>query len=150
VARFPAHTPGALAVEADPVVIPQGADWTLGWILAEGDPLGPPAGWPDDWTARMEVRDRRGGTLLARLHSTDGDADGALDLGTRTVTDVEGVPDDTEVATVTASLTAAVSAGWAWPDRPAPFDVELVALSGRLIRLVEGAAVLSAEVTTGE
>jgi hypothetical protein len=135
------HAPSALAVED--LIIPQGATesgtWPTPWLYAEGDPLDVPAGWPDDWTGRMEIRQDRGDVLLARLHSSEA-ADGLLTLDTAT-------EDGTDYARITPAIDPAVSAGWAWADEPWVYDVELTD-GVRVIRLVEGAVTLSGEVTT--
>jgi hypothetical protein len=143
-----AHHPAAYAVEAAPIVIPQGADFSIGWLYAEGDPAAAPASWPGSWTARMEIRETRGGDLLARLHSSI-TADGVITLGTTTAAGVDGVTDGATIATITAAINDTVSAAWTWVERPFPFDLELAGPGGRVIRLVEGQVILSAEVTTG-
>lgn len=138
------HTAAALYV--GPIVIPQGATesaaWPAVWEYAEGEPAGVPAGWPGSWTARMEIKDYRGdgSTVLAVLHSQD-PADGTLDLTSNT-------DDGTTYARVTAHIPAATSAAWEWADtEAAAFDLELTD-GTRTIRLAEGPATLSGEVTT--
>lgn len=143
-----AHHPAALAVEDAPIVIPQGADFSIGWLYAEGDPAAAPAAWPGSWTARMEVRETRGGTLLAHLHSSL-PADGTITLGTLVASGITGVTDGAVLATITAATAGTGSAAWTWTERPYPFDLELAGPGGRIVRLVEGTVVLSQEVTTG-
>jgi hypothetical protein len=139
------HTASAMGVED--LVIPQGASesatWPTPWLYGEGDPVEPPAGWPESWTARMQIRDGRGSgsTVLATLHSVSG-SDGLLLLDTDTV-------DTLTYARITPVVTPAVSTGWSWADNddPAVWDLELTG-GGRVIRLVEGTVRLSGEVTT--
>jgi hypothetical protein len=151
-----AHKPGSIAVLAAPLVIPQGADWTVAWLWAEGSPAGQPAGWPSQWRARMEVRTARGGDLVARFHTSDvaSGVDGLLTLSTYSVgtpSTVAGVADGGTAGQITLTLDDAVSAGWTWADgRGYPFDLELWnTTTGRVVRFLEGSVVLSAEVTTG-
>lgn len=139
------HTTAALDVR--PIVIPQGATesatWPPVWEYAEGTVLGVPTGWPGSWTARMEIRDYRGegGSVLAVLHSVDPDADGTLTLTSHT----DG---GTTYARVTAAIPADTSAAWTWQDNDAAvYDLELTN-GPRTIRLAEGPATLSGEVTT--
>lgn len=144
-----AHHAAALAVEAAPIVIPQGADFTIGWLFAEGEPAAAPTDWPDDWSARLEIRETRGGDLLGFLHSSDVTADGTLALGTTVASGIPGVVDDTTIATITAGIAGVTSAEWTWTERPYPFDLDLFGPGGRRVRFVEGQIILSAEVTLG-
>lgn len=149
-----AHRAGSVAELRDPLVIPQGADWTVAWLWAEGNPPAQPSGWPSQWRARMEIRTARGGDLLARLHTSDLTADGIITLSTYSVgtpSTVAGVPDGGTAGQITLVLEDTVSATWTWTDqRGVPFDLELWnTTSGRVVRFLEGTAVLSREVTTG-
>jgi hypothetical protein len=152
-----AHRPGSIAVLPGPLVIPQGADWSVAWLWAEGSPAGQPSGWPGQWRARMEVREARGGALVARFHTSDVTAgvNGLITLSTYSVgspSTVAGVADGGTAGQVTVTLDDAVSAGWTWTDqaRGYPFDLELWnTTSGRTVRFLEGTVVLSGEVTTG-
>lgn len=137
------HPPAALAIED--IVIPQGATegatWPTPWLYAEGDPLAPPAGWPGSWTARMQVRHSYGSAPVATLDSADLAADGGLLLDTY-------VQDTVTYALVTPQVDPSVSDAWTW--RLGVYDVELHRIDGsRVIRIVEGRAELSAEVTRG-
>jgi hypothetical protein len=151
-----AHKPASLAVLSGPLVIPQGADWSVSWLWAEGNPAGLPAGWPGSWIARMEVRESRGGALLARFHTadvTDGVA-GPITLDEYTVPTPSphaGLTAGGKAGRITVQLAAAASEAWTWVDqsRPAPFDLELKHTSGRVVRFLEGGVLLSGQVTTG-
>lgn len=127
------HAPAAVGYED--IVIPQGATWTLGWVYGEGDPLAFPDGWPDFWTGRAKVRwSWTAADALASFHSSD-EADGTVVLDTN----------DDGLAVVTLSLTPDASGDWTWTQ--GVYDVELDNGSGRVIRLVEGVAQLSLQVT---
>lgn len=144
-----AHHPAALAVEAAPIVIPQGADFTIGWLYAEGATPAAPTGWPGSWSARLEIRETRGGDLLAFLHSSDITADGTIALGTTVAASIPGVTDGTTIATLTAGVAGVTSSDWTWTERPYPFDLYLFGPGSRIVRFVEGQIILSAEVTVG-
>jgi hypothetical protein len=153
-----AHRTGSVAVLAAPLVIPQGADWSTSWLWAEGSPAGQPAGWPSQWRARMEVRTARGGTLLARFHTSDVTVavDGLITLATYNVgtpSTVEGVPNGGTAGQISVALAAAASEAWTWSDgsRAVPFDLEVWnAVTGRgPVRFLEGTVALSGAVTTG-
>jgi hypothetical protein len=149
------HRPASVGVLASLLVIPQGAESTRSWVYAEGNPAGPPGGWPGSWRARMEVRTSRGGTLVARFHTSDVAADAVITLTTLNVgtpSTVPGVADGGTAAQVTLTVPASASSAWTWVDQAfgLPFDLELFNPgTGRVIRLLEGKVALSAEVTTG-
>ncbi|WP_371784687.1 hypothetical protein [Streptosporangium subroseum] len=81
-------------------------------------------------TARMEIRDKAGGTLIHRLDTENG----GITLG--------GV-----TGTILLIIAAEVSS--AWTARAAVYDLEVVEATGKVSRLIEGAVTISAEVTTG-
>lgn len=82
------------------------------------------------YTARMEIRDKVGGTVLHRLDT----ANGGITLG-----GADG--------TIMLHIAADVSAAWSW--RTGAYDLELVEPTGDVIRLVQGGVQISPEVTTG-
>ncbi len=83
--------------------------------------------------------------LLGSLRS-DSPTEGTLTLSTTTDT-VDGA--EVTFALITPSIPPAVSSAWDWQDASAVWDLELARADGsRVIRLVEGAALLSGEVTT--
>lgn len=81
-------------------------------------------------TARMEIRTTYGGELLARLDTENG----GLVLGG-------------EDGTIQINIPPSMSS--AWTVRTAVYDIELVEPNGDIIRLLQGAVVISPEVTTG-
>lgn len=134
-----AHHPAALAVEVSPIVIPQGGDFSIGWIFAEGDPAAAPEDWPDGWTATLEIRETRGGLSLATI-TTVGSA--YLTLDDTTADGIPGVEDDATVATITLAVPGGASLDWTWMERPYPFDLT-ISNGSRLLRLAEGSVILS-------
>lgn len=142
-----AHTPAAVAVEAAPLVIPQGADWSVPWLFAEGSPAGLPAGWPGSWSARMTIRDGYGGDRLAHFTTAPGGGLQLTTLSVGTPSTVPGVPDGGTVGLITLTVDDTTSAAWTWAEQTGVFDLELVS-GARVVRAVEGKITLSAEVTT--
>lgn len=140
-----AHHPAAIAVEVSPIVIPQGGDFSVGWIYAEGSPAVAPSGWAGSWTATLEVRQTRGGSLIQSITSTGTGA--TITLGTQTASDIPGVTNGATIATVTLSVHASTSSAWTWTERPYPFDLTLNGPGGRRLRLVEGSIILSEAVS---
>ncbi|WP_214327862.1 hypothetical protein [Nonomuraea sediminis] len=89
------------------------------------------AGVPYDitgWTAKMQIRDRAGGTLYATLDS----ANGSIALGGA-------------AGTIRLLATAATTSSWTWTL--GRYDLELTDGSSQVTRLLEGLARLSPEVT---
>ncbi|MEQ4716096.1 hypothetical protein [Nonomuraea sp. B19D2] len=82
------------------------------------------------FSARMEIRDKAGGSLLYRLDTTNG----GISLG-----GAEG--------TVILHLPAATSAAWSW--RTGVYDLELIEPNGDVTRLIQGGVQINPEVTTG-
>lgn len=141
-----AHHPAALAVEVSPVVIPQGGDFSFGWVFAEGDPAAAPTGWPSGWTATLLINETRGGDSVEVIDSTPGPG-AYLDLDTKVADGINGVEDGATVATITLSSPGTASAEWTWIERPYPFDLILNGPGSRTLRLVEGFVILSESVT---
>lgn len=135
----PSHKPAALAVEN--IVIPQGADWALAWYFTEDGAL--PADWPSGWTGRAAALTAYGGTRLASFHS------GAIPVGGGGVVLETVVVDTVNTARITLTLDDAASTAMTWQDTTGVYQVELRHTSdGRVVRLVEGTATLSAEADT--
>ncbi|GAA3136724.1 hypothetical protein GCM10010466_29430 [Planomonospora alba] len=81
------------------------------------------------WSARLEIRDRHGGTLLHRMTSGDSSIGLAAD------------------GTISLHIPAATSTAWKW--LVGVYDLELITPEGEPVRLLEGPVTLSPEVTTG-
>lgn len=137
-----AHHPAAVAVEVSPIVIPQGGDFSIGWIYAEGTPAVAPTGWAGSWTATLRIHETRGGDVLQTITSTS--VSGArITKGTTTASGIPGVTDGATVATITLVIPGATSSSWTWTERPYPFDLTLAGPSSRTFRFVEGNVILS-------
>jgi hypothetical protein len=124
------------AIGTEDIIIGQGTSWALSWIYGEGDPAAAPEGWPASWSGRAQVRLSWGvAPAVASFHSADPESDGLVLLNTN----------EDGLAVVTLSLDPTASDDWTWSR--GVYDVELADTAGRVIRLVEGRAELSAEVT---
>ena len=82
------------------------------------------------YTARMQIKDRIGGTVLASLTSLPGG----------------GIVLDDAGKVIEITITAEQSEAFAWTS--AVYDLELVSAAGKVTPLLEGAASVSGEVTT--
>lgn len=82
-----------------------------------------------DYTARMTIRDRVGGTVLAALTSA----------GSEILLDVAAF-------TITIVISATATAAYTWTK--GVYDLELVSPSGRVTRILSGTVTLSKEVTS--
>lgn len=82
------------------------------------------------YTARMQIKDRVGGTVLLSLTSA---ADGGITL-------------DDAGKVIEITITAEQSEAFAWTS--AVYDLELVSAAGKVTALLEGAVSVSGEVTT--
>ncbi len=83
-----------------------------------------------DHTARMQIKDRIGGTVLASLTSSPGG----------------GIVLDDAGKVIEITITAEQSEAFAWTS--AVYDLELVSAAGKVTALLEGAVSVSGEVTT--
>lgn len=141
-----AHHPAAIAVEVSPIVIPQGGDFSMGWLYAEGAPAAAPTGWAGSWTATLRIHETRGGDVLQTVTSSVGSG-ARITLGTATAHGITGVVDGATIATITVAVPGATSSSWTWIERPYPFDLTLVGPGARTLRFVEGNVILSEAVT---
>ena len=82
------------------------------------------------YTARMQIKDRIGGTVLASLTSLPGG----------------GIVLDDAVKVIEITITAEQSEAFAWTS--AVYDLELVSAARKVTALLEGAVSVSGEVTT--
>ena len=82
------------------------------------------------YTARMQIKDRIGGAVLASLTSSPGGGIVLNDAG----------------KVIEITITAEQSEAFAWTS--AVYDLELVSAAGKVTALLEGAASVSGEVTT--
>jgi hypothetical protein len=117
----------AAAVVED-LEINQGEDWAYRWIAKD-----PTTGLPMDltsWTGRGQIRPRAGSPTLLHTWTTVGGA--GMTLG------ADG--------TVVITVSAATSSAWTWGGVEAHYDIELTG-NGKTVRLAQGKAVLSLEVT---
>ncbi len=118
-----------IAAQVATLVIEQGANFTKRYTWKAGSPAAPVD--ITNYAARMQIKDKKGGTEILLL--TDGN--GRLTLG--------GAAGTIDLALDEATTLALTFKGEAF------FDLELRELStGFIRRLVEGRAVLSLEVTT--
>ena len=103
----------------------QGAtiDQTLTWSNSEGTPYN-----LTGWTAKMQIRERAGGTLYQTLTTSD-------------ATIVLGGAAGTIRLTLSATVTAA------WTFLTGVYDLELTNGSNQVTRLLRGSVVVSPEVT---
>jgi len=97
--------------------------WTSGGYLVYYTPV-PLAGY----TARLTIKDRIGGTVLATLVSP-------MDIAL-----------DTALCTITVTISATATAGYAWVK--GVYDLELVSPAGVVTALMAGAVAVAKEVTT--
>lgn len=110
---------------------------TYDWIWDQGTTIDRMMVWKRDgvivdmtgWTARMEIRDRIGGTLLFRLDTTNG----RLTVGSNGM----GL-----------NISHLVSSAWDW--RSGLYDLEVIDANGRIGRLLEGKVKIRPEITTGD
>lgn len=107
------------------IAIYQGSTWArqLTWLDDAGDPFN-----LTGYTARMQVRDQQNSVELLELTTEDGRI--ALGGAAGTIS-----------LTLTAAETAALT--WVW----GVYDLELVSSGGITTRLIQGRAVVDAEVT---
>ena len=109
------------------ITIEQGADWSIGILVTRAGVALPLTGY----SARMQIRAKVTSTdVLLSLTSGVG---GGIDVG--------GSPSNRLVIHVHNT----VSAAWTW--RKGVYDLELIDGNGEVIRLLEGAVTVSAEVT---
>ena len=80
------------------------------------------------YTARMQIRDKVGGTLLLTLTSANG-----------------GLTIDTTKSSVTITISATATAGFIW--NRGVYDLEMVSADGRVTTIVEGSVKVTPEVT---
>lgn len=85
------------------------------------------------YSARMQIKDKVGGTSTADLTT----ANGGLTISV-------GSTD----STITVLIPAATSAAWADTFVKGVYDLEIVAPSGRVTRLLKGSVAVDPEVTT--
>jgi hypothetical protein len=115
------------AIVVQNIEINQGEDWSFQWTVKDpvtGDPLDISA-----WTGKGQIRLRPGdATLLYEWNTSSGN----MTLG------IDG--------TCKISVPKAVSSAWTWGAVFARYDVELTG-GGKTVRLAEGIASLSLEVT---
>lgn len=117
----------AAAVVQD-IEINQGEDWSFKWVVKD-----PVTSLPMDisgWTGKGQIRYRPGDVVLLHEWSS---AAGTMSLG------VDGVCQIT--------VPKATSTAWTWGGVAARYDIELLSPAGKTVRLAEGNAVLSLEVT---
>lgn len=125
----------------DTITIYQGATFQQAWEYGEdlnGTGSLPPApNWPDEWIARLEIRQGFKKDILCRFHSEDVTADGQIFLG---------VSDDGLAGTILIKLDAVKSSAMSWTG--GIWDLELVHVPTNLVlRILAGKAILSKEVT---
>jgi len=82
------------------------------------------------WNARMEIKDKVGGTMLFRLDPDNG----RLALGG-------------EDGSIDIHITADESSAWPW--KLGVYDIEVIDDNGNVGRLLQGKVKISQEVTTG-
>jgi chitinase len=113
--------------------IEQGADWELPVTYGlQTDPDDPLTFAPVDltgWTARMEIRQKAGGTVYATLTSATGEIT------------LDGANEPNIVLALDSVITLAM------PKGSAAYDLDLDDGSGRQLRLLEGAVTISPAVT---
>lgn len=86
------------------------------------------------YTARMQIKDKVGGTVLA---STDID-DSPLNVITATI--------DNSLKTITLAISATATAAFTW--KKGVYDLEMVSGTGDVTALLSGAIIVTPEVTT--
>lgn len=108
-----------------PLTIDQGAtlDKLITWTSDAGIPYD-----ITGWTAKMQIRDSPGGTLLQTLTTSDS----TIVLGGA-------------AGTIRLVLAAAVTSAWTW--RTGVYDLELTNPSAAVTRLLQGPVTVSPEVT---
>lgn len=109
-----------------PLTIDQGAtlDRLITWTNAAGTPYD-----LSGWTARMQIRDKPGGSSLYQTLTTD---DSTIVLGGA-------------AGTIRLVLAAATTSAWTW--QTGHYDLELTNPDGAVTRLLQGKATLSPQVT---
>lgn len=118
-----------IAAQVSTLVIEQGAEFTKRYTWKAGSPASPVD--ITNWVARMQIKDKKGGTEILPLTEANGRL---INGGAAGTIDLVIVPADTLALTFKGE---------------AFFDLELQEIStGFVRRLVEGRAVLSLEVTT--
>ena len=109
------------------LTIEQGADWSIGILVTRAGVALPLTGY----SARMQIRAKVTSTdVLLSLTSAVG---GGIDVG--------GSPTNR----LAVHIHHSTSSAWTW--RKGVFDLELIDGNGEVIRLLEGAVVVSPEVT---
>ncbi len=118
-----------IAAQVSTLVIEQGAEFTKRYTWKAGSPAVPVD--ISGWVARMQIKDKKGGTSIIDLTEGNGRL---INGGAAGTIDLVIIPADTLALTFKGE---------------AFFDLELVETSSGFVRrLVEGRAVLSLEVTT--
>lgn len=122
-------------IPVDRIEIPIGSTFEKTWPLTDADTG--LAGDPTGWSARCEVRDTYGGTLVTRFHSDPAKGwDGSITMTSPTLG-----------GNLTLFLTAAKTALLA-PRTKAVFDLEVIDPTGQPFRIIQGRAFITPEVTT--